>query len=113
MNSILPNDLSTKPTIAVFCNLIGMALQNKMPWEMLANTLDCIIPSFEESRQVIKILLKELENLQEKVDFFKNSEHKDGSLSETELIEVLEVAKQRIDEEMYSSDASESDMIMN
>ena len=65
MKSGLPNDTGTKQTI--FCNLIDMALQKKMPWAMLANTLDCIIPSFEESKQVIKILLKELENLQLKL----------------------------------------------
>ena len=121
MTSDLSNDTSIKPTMTVFCNLIGMALQNKMPWGMLANTLDCIIPSFEESKQVIIILLKELENLQvrlmkkerdeigetskfEVIENTKEQVHEtDGFLPETETIEddieVLGVVKERIDEE--------------
>ena len=143
MNSVIPNDSGIKPTIAVFCNLIGMALQNKMPWGMLANTLDCIIPSFEESKQVIKILLKELENLQLRLmkkenddmgetskafDLVENRNEQvneiDDSLPENETIEddieVLEVVKERIDEEMYlmldeqtkTSDVGEADKVM-
>ena len=47
-----------------FCQLIGMALQSKMSWKVLANILEGIIPSFEESKEVINILLIELEKLQ-------------------------------------------------
>ena len=120
-------------TMTVFCNLIGMALQNKMPWGMLANTLDCIIPSFEESKQVIIILLKELENLQvrlmekerDEIENTKEQVHEtDGFLPETETIEddieVLGVVKERIDEEIFlkldnqtnSFDAREADQVM-
>ena len=50
-----------------FNQLIGMALQSEMTWEMLAKILESIIPSFEESKQVIKILLINLEKLQLKL----------------------------------------------
>ena len=50
-----------------FCQLIGMALQSKMSWKVLANILEGIIPSFEESKEVINILLIELEKLQLKL----------------------------------------------
>ena len=44
-----------------------MALQSKMSWKMLAEVFDGIIPSFEEAKQVINILLMELEKLQLKL----------------------------------------------
>ena len=50
-----------------FVHLIGMALQSKMSWKMLAEVFDGIIPSFKESKQVINILLMELEKLQLKL----------------------------------------------
>ena len=136
MNSTFPNDSGTKPNMTVYCNLIGMALQKKMSWEMLANTLDCIIPSFEESKQVIKILLKELEILQLSLTEKENDEigettnavgvtensndrgnEMNGSLLETRSIEDV---KERSDENKYleqneqanSSDASEADKLL-
>ena len=50
-----------------FVHLISMALQSKMSWKMLAEVFDGIIPSFEEAKQVINILLMELEKLQLKL----------------------------------------------
>ena len=79
--------------MTVFCNLIGMALQNKMPWGMLANTLDFIIPSFEESKQVIIILLKELENLQVRL-----MEKERDEIGETSKFEVIENTKEQVHE---------------
>ena len=99
MNSTFPNDSGTKPNMTVYCNLIDMALQNKMPWEMLENTLDCIIPSFEESKQVIKILLKELENLQLKLitETIQGEGSNDSSTTELEINDEINDSNESIE----------------
>ena len=45
-------------------HLVGMALQNTMPWKTLAILLEDLSPTLSEAREVINILLKELETLQ-------------------------------------------------
>ena len=44
--------------------LVGMALQNTMPWNTLAILLKKLSPTLNEAREIIDILLKELEALQ-------------------------------------------------
>ena len=99
MNSSFPNDSGTRPNMTVYCNLVGMALQNKMPWEMLENTLDCIIPSFEESKQVIKILLKELENLHLKLitETIQGEGSNDSSTTELEINDEINDSNESIE----------------
>ena len=43
--------------------LINLATYNKIPWEMLALLLENLIPTLDKSKQVIKILLKEMQVL--------------------------------------------------
>ena len=53
-----------KGTKTDFSYLVGMSLQGRMPWETLASLLKDLAPTLEETREVISILLKELEVLQ-------------------------------------------------
>ena len=53
-------------------HLVGMALQNTMPWKTLAILLKDLSPTLGESREVIDILVKELEALQ--LSFQKNTQ---------------------------------------
>ena len=61
MNSTFPNDSGTKPNMTVYCNLVGMALQNKMPWNALPFIIEGLTPTLEKSKEVNKFLLQELE----------------------------------------------------
>ena len=45
-------------------HFVGMALQNTMPWKTLAILLKDLSPTLSEAREVINILLKELETVQ-------------------------------------------------
>ena len=47
--------------------LIKMAINEQLPWLTLASVLDELTPTITISKQIIKILLKELENLQSKL----------------------------------------------
>ena len=53
-------------------HLIELATQNKLPWEALATLLDNAIYNIEISKQVIKILLHELEIIHLKYDALSN-----------------------------------------
>ena len=92
--------------------LVGMALQNTMPWNTLAILLRKLSPTLNEAREIIDILLKELEALQlssqknEKNDIIseENEEHNDPNFStesksysnqNIEDNEVLEVVEER------------------
>ena len=69
-----------------FRYFITFALQNKITWEVLDHFLNDLTPTLATSKQVIKVLLKELEKLQtelqkvqtertnNEVDFSGNSE---------------------------------------
>ena len=52
-----------KVTITDFCNLIDMALQNKITWKSLSSFLMDITQNLENSRQVTVVLLRKLEVL--------------------------------------------------
>ena len=45
-------------------HFVGMALQNTLPWTSLAILLKDLSPSLSEAKEVINILVKELEALQ-------------------------------------------------
>ena len=96
--------------------LVGMALQNTMPWNTLAILLKKLSPTLNEAREIIDILLKELEDLQlssqknKKNDIIseENEEHNDPDFSietksfsdqKVEDIEVLEFVEERINED--------------
>ena len=58
------NSKSYKGTKNDFSHFITMALQNRMPWNILSFLLKRLAPTLNETREIISILLKELETLQ-------------------------------------------------
>ena len=54
----------TKPD---FSNFVALTLENRMPWKTLNSLLFDLAPSLNETREIICILLKELETLQSTV----------------------------------------------
>ena len=112
-----------------FSYLVGMSLQRRMPWGTLASLLKDLAPTLEETREVISILLKELEFLQSSLQkkekeveicqkqrleddildqnnfleavYEENQQESSVSESETneDEIEVLEDVKERMNEE--------------
>ena len=44
-----------------FSYFIDMALQNRMPWKTLASLLTDLAPTLNETREIVRILLHELE----------------------------------------------------
>ena len=113
-----------------FSYFVRMALENNIPWKTLAIILKELNPTLIETREVIGILLKELETLhltlKEKDKELKMYQNVGASVDTLNLtlkpdaiqenmqqsskpdretiedeIEVLEVVKERIDEEMY------------
>ena len=63
--------------------LIKMAINEQLPWLTLASVLDELTPTIAISKQVIKILLKELETIQTKL-----KEHQDEDESKMEVNSV-------------------------
>ena len=51
----------TKPD---FSNFVALTLENRMPWKTLNSLLFDLAPTLNETREIISILLKELEALQ-------------------------------------------------
>ena len=129
LNRMTPNIYKGSKTD--FSYLVGMSLQRRMPWETLASLLKDLAPTLEETREVISILLKELEFLQsslqkkeKELEIFEQQKVEDDSqdknnfleavheenqqestLSETKTIddeiEVLEDVKESIDGKKY------------
>ena len=47
-----------------FKNTIALALDKKLPWLRLASILDEMTPNLEETKQLVKVLLQELQAMQ-------------------------------------------------
>ena len=112
-----------KGTKVDFSYFVRMALQNNMAWNTLAMILKDLAPTLNETREIICILLKELEGLQvalkkkdkeleknlnvgspeDSGDDVQENEHQ-ISVKETETmddeIKVIEVVKESINQEM-------------
>ena len=92
--------------------LIQMAIENKMPWSSLAHLLTDLAATPVKSKQIIKLLIQELEKWISKVEntsknnsgFSENENKIETSLQETETgdHEVLDVVKERVVEETSS-----------
>ena len=54
----------SKGTKPEFLHFVVLTLENRMPWKTLNNLLIELAPSLNETREIINILLKELETLQ-------------------------------------------------
>ena len=60
----MAQDISTEDIKVDFKYFINSALQNKITWEALYHFLNDLTPSLTTSNKVIKILLKELQRIQ-------------------------------------------------
>ena len=107
-----------------FSHFVLMTIQNRMSWKILASLFTELAPTLNETREIISILLKELEALQstlekkeellekyqkgsdsfEETGTIENAIVNNDSSVETETIEddieVLEEVKDKINEEM-------------
>ena len=54
-------------------SLIDLATQNKIPWEMLALLLENLIPTLDKSKQIIKLLIQELQTIHIELQKKQNS----------------------------------------
>ena len=97
-----------------FSHFINMALQDRMPWKTLGMLLNDFAPTVNETREVISILLKELESLH--CAFQKNT---DGERVIDENREVVGNPEERINPEMLfdtnedTQSSEESEEIIN
>ena len=73
---------------------IKMALNYKVSWTTLALMLQDMTPTLKQSRQLVKVLLKELQNLQKKFQNLAKDETSsimdDEVYNENEEIEILD-----------------------
>ena len=79
-----------------FSYFVNLALQNKMPWNILALNFKSLAPTLNETREIISILLKELEamqsTLQEKEKLLEKFCQGSESFEETDLIDSEDCA---------------------
>ena len=117
-----PRDEQAEEVTVNFRYFIQMAIEKKMPWNTLTHLLTDLAATPVKSKQVIKLLLQALKkwitNEDDKtndVAFSKNRSINENQSLESysqdietvdDEIEVLEVAKERLDEEI-SSDFNE------
>ena len=80
-----------KGTKIDFSYFVGMALQNNMAWKTLAIILKELAPTLDETREVVSILLKELEAMQsilkakdKELEMYRNN----GSLEDPQNISL-------------------------
>ena len=80
-----------KGTVTEFSYYVSKALQNRMPWKSLAILLNDVAPTLNETREVISILLKELETLhlafQAKQDELKKYQEKSETIEQVDITE--------------------------
>ena len=77
---------------AYFKNSIQMALENNFSWTTLALMLDEMTPTLTKTKQLVKVLLNELQTLQKKHQEFvgERAQLYDKVQCETDEIEILE-----------------------
>ena len=75
-----------------FSHFVSMALQNTMPWPTLSMLFKDLAPTLNETREIIGILLKELEALQSKLQqkekLLEKYQRENDSFEENELWKV-------------------------
>ena len=98
---------SCKGTKTDFSDYICKALQGRMPWKTLAMLLNDVAPTLNETREIINILLKELETFhsafqenQEKLKKYENEDFANDTNQQDSLIgnendEIIEVFEQQ------------------
>ena len=88
-----------------FTYFISSALQNKITWEASSHFLDDLTPTLATAKQVIKVLLKELQKLQAELQEFKN----DGKQEEVQKLDDDAILSNEIDATETPEDFSSED----
>ena len=76
-----------------FSYFVNLALQNKMPWNILALNFNSLAVTLNETREIISILLKELEALQSTLEKKEKLLEKYESVSDS--VEGNEMVKEK------------------
>ena len=107
-----------------FSHFINMALQDRMPWKTLGVLLNYFAPTLDETREIISILLNELETLyfesQKNKEALKKYQEESETLVDSERLiddarEVVENPEESFDPEMLfdTQSSEESEETMN
>ena len=78
---------------AFFRNAVKLTLENKFPWTILALIVDQMSPTVEEAKELVKVLLNELQILQKKhQQLIENKVHPNSfnSYQNNDEVEILE-----------------------
>ena len=98
-----------------FSHFVSMALQNTMPWPTLSMLFKDLAPTLRETREIIGILLKELEalqsTLQQKQKLLEKYQRENGSFKETESIKVQDDAAFAATENIAIKDKDNGDSL--
>ena len=84
---------SSKNSKNDFSYLVGMALRNRMPWNILAFTFNSLPLTLNEAKEIIGILLKDLDALQSTLQKKERLLEKCESVSDS--VEENELAKEK------------------
>ena len=104
-----------------FLYLLNMALQNRMSWNVLAFNFNSLAPSLNETREIISILLKELEalhiTLQKKDKLLEEYQNESKSVAGNELtkeydsVSLVDVETIGLDDNEQNDFSEESETI--
>ena len=89
-----------------FTYFISSALQNKITWETSSHFLDDLTPTLATAKQVIQVLLKELQKLQAELQEFKNH----GKQEEVQMLDDDAILSNEIDATETPEDFSSKDV---
>ena len=96
-----------------FSHFVALTLQDRMPWKMLSSILINLAPTLNETREIICILLKELEALQSTLQKKEKELAKYqncGSLTKTQESNI-EHQKKTLETETTTDDIQENETI--
>ena len=98
MDSIKQHYSDTTKIEAQFTSFISLALEKKLSWQTLATLLSEITTTLSESKQLINILLKELQTMQMKFDL------KDLNIHSARILQNLDVNHPKLIQDKPSDD---------
>ena len=88
-------------------HLVGMALQNTLPWTSLAILLKDISPTLSEAKEVITILVKELETLK------LSLQSKEKELENYQKENVITSEESKINNYQKSNISSQNELVVD
>ena len=92
-----------------FSHFITMALQDRMPWNILSFLLEKLAPTLTETREIISILLTELKSLQSTLQ----EKEKEIENFQNAFEEKYEETEVEVEDQDYRSIQTENDVYDN